>query len=86
MTFDEALTSLLGLIGQDLEISVFDAAETPHLVASFGGRLKGAHPMSAGEPSDDEALFLQLDSGSHVSALSLDRELSRGANVSRMAD
>ena len=40
MTFDEALTALLALVGERVEVHVMDAGETPHLVATFGGRLQ----------------------------------------------
>lgn len=80
MTFDDALSSLLALVGQRLEVSVFDAGETPHLIASFGGRLRGAYSITGGEPSDNEAIFVRFESGEdQASSLSLDRELFNGA-------
>jgi len=80
MTFDDALAALMGLIGQRIEVSVFDAGETPHLIASFGGRLRGAYSITGGEPSDNEAIFVRFESGEdQVSSLSLDRELFSGA-------
>ena len=39
VTFDEALAGLLALVGERVEVHVMDAGETPHLVATFGGRL-----------------------------------------------
>jgi len=37
MTFDEALAALLALVGARVEVHVFDAGESRHLVATFGG-------------------------------------------------
>jgi len=79
MTFDQALATLLALVGRRLEVSVFDAGETPHLIASFGGRLRGAYSISGGEPSANEAIFVRFESAGEVSSLSLDRELFAGA-------
>jgi hypothetical protein len=39
VTFDEALAHLLALVVERVEVHVMDAGETPHLVATFGGRL-----------------------------------------------
>ena len=79
MTFDQALAALLGLVGQSLEVSVFDAGAAPHLIASFSGTLRGAYSMTGGEPSAHEAIFVRLEAGGEVSSLSLDRELFAGA-------
>ena len=57
MTFDEALVALLALVGERVEVHVMDAGETPHLVATFGGRLHAGYSMTGGEPSDTEAIF-----------------------------
>ncbi len=75
MTFDQALSALLALVGQRLEVNVFDAGEVPHLIASFGGTLEGGHSMTGGEPSEQEAIFVRLSAGPEVASLSLDREL-----------
>jgi hypothetical protein len=80
MTFDQALTALLALVGRRLEVSVFDAGETPHLIASFKGRLRGAYSMTGGEPSPGEAIFVRFKSGGDTNSLSLDRELFAGAH------
>ncbi len=63
MTFDEALAALLALVGKRVEVHVMDAGETPHLVATFGGRLRAGYSMTGGEPSDNEAMFVRLDAG-----------------------
>jgi hypothetical protein len=63
MTFDEALAALLALVGKRVEVHVMDAGETPHLVATFGGRLQAGYSMTGGEPSDTEAIFVRLDAG-----------------------
>ena len=81
MTFDQALAALLALVGQRIEVSVFDAGETPHLIASFGGRLRGAYSISGGEPTANEAIFVRFESAGEVSSLSLDRELFAGAQL-----
>ena len=60
MTFDEALAALLALVGERVEVHVMDAGETPHLVATFGGRLRAGYSMTGGEPSDTEAIFVRL--------------------------
>jgi hypothetical protein len=52
MTFDEALAGLLALVGERVEVHVTAAGETPHLVATFGGRLHAGYSMTGGEPSD----------------------------------
>jgi hypothetical protein len=61
MTFDEALAGLLALVGERVEVHVMAAGETPHLVATFGGRLKAGYSMTGGEPSDTEAIFVRFD-------------------------
>jgi hypothetical protein len=78
MTFDEALAALLALVGERLEVHVMDAGETPHLVATFGGRLQAGYSMTGGEPSDTEAIFVRLDAGEETAAISLDREVFEG--------
>lgn len=75
MTFDEALSSLVAMNGKRVEVNVFDAGDVPHLIASFGGTLKGGYSMTGGEPSDQEAIFVRLTAGPEVASLSLDREL-----------
>ncbi len=52
-----------------------DAGETPHLVATFGGRLRAGYSMTGGEPSDNEAIFVRLEAGEETAAISLDREV-----------
>jgi len=78
MTFDEALGKLLALIGERVEVQVLDAGESPHLVATFGGRLRGGYSMTGGEPSEQEAIFIRLENGESSAAITLDRELYRG--------
>ncbi len=41
-------------VGERVEVHVMDAGETPHLVATFGGRLQAGYSMTRGEPSDTE--------------------------------
>jgi len=79
MTFDEALSALLSLIGKRVEVHVMDAGERPHLVATFGGILRTGHSMTGGQPSEQEAIFVRLDAGGEVASLSLDREVFRDA-------
>jgi hypothetical protein len=43
VTFDEALAALLALVGERVAVHVMDAGETPHLVATFGGRLRAGY-------------------------------------------
>jgi hypothetical protein len=75
VTFDEALASVLALVGRAVEVHVFDASDTPHLVASFRGTLRAGYSMTGGEPSETEAIFLRVEAGSEPAALTLDREL-----------
>jgi hypothetical protein len=75
MTFDEALAALLALVGERVEVHVMDAGETPHLVATFGGRLHAGYSMTGGEPSETEAIFVRFDAGEETAAISLDREV-----------
>ncbi len=79
MTFDEALASLLALVGERVEVHVLDAGRSPHLVATFGGRLQAGYSMTGGEPSDTEAISMRLDAGSEIASISLDREVFEGA-------
>jgi hypothetical protein len=79
VTFDEALATLLALVGERVEVHVMDAGPTPHLVATFGGRLQAGYSMTGGEPSNTEAIFVRLDAGDEIAAISLDREVFEGA-------
>jgi hypothetical protein len=79
VTFDEALAALLALVGQRVEVHVMDAGATPHLVATFGGRLRAGYSMTGGEPSGTEAIFLRLDAGEDTAAISLDHEVFEGS-------
>jgi hypothetical protein len=75
MTFDEALAVLLALVGERVDVHVFDASSTPHLIATFGGRLRAGYSMSGGEPDPNEAIYLRLEVGGEGAGLSLDREV-----------
>jgi len=75
MDFDEALSGLLALVGERVEIHVFSAGESPHLVATFGGVLRAGYSITGGEPSENEAIFIRVDSGSESGSLSLNREV-----------
>ena len=55
-----------------------DAGETPHLVATFGGKLRAGYSMNGGEPGDNEAIFVRLEVGEETAAISLDREVFEG--------
>jgi len=79
LTFDGALGVLLAMIGQRVVVDVFDAGEHPRLVATFGGTLHAGYSMTGGEPNEQEAIFVRLDSGAENAALSLHRELYGGA-------
>ena len=79
MTFDEALATLLGMVGRRVEVNVMDAGESPHLVATFGGSLEAGHSMTGGDPSDQEAIFVRIRAGQEAAAISLDGEVFRGA-------
>jgi hypothetical protein len=75
MTFDEALAAVLALVGRRVEVHVFDASDSPHLVASFRGTLRAGYSISGGELTDTEAIFLRVEAGPEPAALNLDREL-----------
>jgi hypothetical protein len=79
VTFDEALAAILALVGRRVEVHVFDASESPHLVATFGGRLRAGYSTSGGEPDEGETIFVRLDAGQEEGAVLLDRELYGGA-------
>lgn len=79
MQFDEALSALLALVGQRVEVHVISAGESPHLVATFGGVLRAGYSLTGGEPSDNEAIFVRLDGGEESGSLSLNREVFRDA-------
>jgi hypothetical protein len=79
MSFDGALSALLALVGRPVDVHVFSAAESPYLVATFGGVLRAGHSMTGGEPSEHEAIFIRLDAGRETGSLSLNREVYRGA-------
>jgi hypothetical protein len=79
VTFDETLAALVALVGQRVEVHVMDAGQTPHLVATFGGRLQAGYSMTGGEPSETEAILVRLDAGKETAAISLDREVFEGA-------
>ncbi len=79
MSFDEALSALLALVGERVEVHVVSAGESAHLVATFGGLLQAGHSMTGGEPSDHEAIFVRLDAGAEAASLSLNREVYRDA-------
>jgi len=67
--------ALLALVDERVEVHVMDAGETPHLVATFGGRLHAGYSMTGGEPSDTEAIFVRFDAAEETAAISLDREV-----------
>lgn len=79
MDFDDALSALLALVGERVEIHVISAGESPHLVATFGGVLQAGHSLTGGEPSENEAIFVRLDAGKESASLSLNREVYQGA-------
>jgi hypothetical protein len=79
MDFDEALAHLLGLVGQRVEVHVFAAGESPYMVATFGGTLRAGYSMTGGAPSENEAIFVRLESGDDGGSLSINREVYRGA-------
>jgi hypothetical protein len=75
VTFDEALAALLALVGERVDVHVFDASSSPHFVATFGGTLRAGYSMSGGEPAPTEAIYLRLEAGEERAGLSLDREV-----------
>jgi hypothetical protein len=79
MDFDEALGHLLGLVGMRVEVHVFAAGESPYMVATFGGVLRAGYSMGGGDPSDNESIFVRLESGEEIGSLSINREVYRGA-------
>jgi hypothetical protein len=76
VTFDEALAALLALVGERVDVHVFDASSTSHLVATFRGRLRAGYSMSGGHPARNEAIYLRLEAGDEgAGGVYLDREV-----------
>ncbi|UJA20565.1 hypothetical protein HJD18_10335 [Thermoleophilia bacterium SCSIO 60948] len=75
VTFDEALTALLGLIGRRVEVSIFDAGGRPHLVATFGGTLIEGRPIGDRSAGALESIYVRIEGGEEVGSISLDREV-----------
>jgi hypothetical protein len=78
VTFDEALSALLTMVGENVDVSVHDGGGNPHLVATFGGRLQAGHSITGGEISEQESIFVRLKSGEEQASINLDRELYGG--------
>ena len=81
MSFDEALAALLQLVGKRVEVHVMDAGQSPHLVATFAGKLQAGYSTSGGEPDEGESIFVRIDAGEENAAVILDREVYRDAIV-----
>src|SRR4051812_21261408 len=81
VTFDEALGALLAMVGEQVGVDVLDSGPNPQLVASFGGVLRAGYSMTGGDPSEQESIYIRLESGDSPAALSLNRELFRDAMV-----
>ncbi len=77
VTFDEALSALLAMVGEQVGVDVLDSGPSPQLVATFGGVLRAGHSMTGGLPSAGEAIYIRLDASPFPAALSLNRELFR---------
>jgi hypothetical protein len=78
LTFDEALSTLLTMVGEHVDVHVLDGSDNPHLVATFGGRLQAGHSITGGDPGEGEAIFVRLQAGDERASINLDRELYRG--------
>ena len=83
LTYEQALATVLALVGERVEVHVLDAGESPHHVATFGGRLRAGYSTTGGEPTDTEAILLRFDAGEESAGLSLDRELFGGRDRPR---
>ena len=88
MSFDDALAALLALVGRQVEVHVFSAGESPHLVATFAGVMRAGYSMTGGEPSEHEAIYIRVESvepgepndvNVQIGSISLNREVYRGA-------
>jgi hypothetical protein len=79
VSFEDALTALLALVGTRIEVHVLSAGESPYLVSTFGGVLEAGHSMTGGEPSATEAIFVRIAAGEERASVSLNREVYRGA-------
>jgi hypothetical protein len=77
LTFDEALSSLLTMVGEQVDVHVLDGSDNPHLVATFGGRLQAGHSITGGDPGEGESIFVRLQAGEERASINLDRELYR---------
>ena len=78
MTFDEALSALLSMVGEPVDVHVLDGGGSPHLVATFGGRLQAGYSITGGDPGEGESIFVRLQSGEEQASINLDRELYGG--------
>lgn len=67
------------MVGERVGVDVLDSGPNPQLVASFGGLLRAGHSLTGGDPSAGEAIYVRLEAGDAPAALSLNRELFRGA-------
>jgi hypothetical protein len=79
MSFDDALSALLALVGRPVDVHVFSAAESPYLVATFGGVLQAGYSMTGGEPSAHESIYIRIEAGKEAGSISLNRDVYRGA-------
>ena len=66
------------MVGEDVDVHVLDGGGNPHLVATFGGRLQAGHSITGGEISEQESIFVRLQSGEERASINLDRELYGG--------
>lgn len=82
LPFDQALSAILAMVGESVDVHVFDAGDNPQLVATFGGKLEAGYSLTGGEPTPEEAIFVRLTSGKDdVASINLNRELYSGGMI-----
>ena len=79
MSFEAALSTLLGMVGERVEVHLLDIAASPHVVASFAGTLEGGYTLPEADPGEPEALHIRLSTGEEFSTIVLDRHVFKEA-------
>jgi hypothetical protein len=81
VTFDEALTILLGWLGEELEVTLQGAdGAPPPLAAELHGHLRSGDELNAGtEPANSLMFILDDEDGEELSTFILSKDAFRSA-------